>query len=51
MEFTKTDAANLVNIARRAPLQNMNEAMQVNNLLERFLEFYESVPDTQQENE
>lgn len=40
--FTEKDATDLAMIARRAPLQNMDEASAVNNLLKRFVEFYES---------
>ena len=41
-KFTDDDAATLVVIARRAPLQNMDEAGHVNELLKRFVEFYEA---------
>ena len=41
-KFTSDDAAALVQITRRAPLQNMDEAGAVNNLLERFVEFWEA---------
>ena len=44
-EFSKKDAADVVLIARRAPLQNMDEAKAVNELLERFIEFFESSID------
>ncbi len=40
-EFSDNDAASLLTIARRAPLQNMDEANQVNEILKRFVEFFE----------
>jgi hypothetical protein len=40
--FTSEDAVDLVTITRRAPLQNMDEAKAVNDLLERFVDFFEA---------
>jgi hypothetical protein len=40
--FSADDAADLVTITRRAPLQNMDEAGHVNQLLKRFVEFFEA---------
>jgi hypothetical protein len=45
MEFSDKDAEDIVTIAKRAPLQNMDEAQAVNDLLGRFLEFYESTKE------
>ena len=52
-EFSEQDAHDLVLIARRAPLQNMDEAKAVNELLERFVDFYElsRTPDDTPEDE
>ena len=39
--FSAQDAGDLVMVARRAPLSNMDEAKAVNELLERFVKFFE----------
>lgn len=41
-KFTEQDAAVLITIARRAPLQNMDEAANVSKLLDRFTTFFET---------
>jgi len=38
-EFTKADAANLIRLARSAPLANMNQAEQAAALIKRFAQF------------
>ena len=40
--ITEKDAADLVTLVRRAPLQNMDEAQVVNALLEKFVDFFEA---------
>ncbi len=40
-EFNETDAADMIIIARRAPLANMEEAAEVSALLNRFSAFIE----------
>ncbi len=44
--FTRDDAAALMTIARRAPLQNMDEATAVSDLLQKFADFMDDyLPD------
>ena len=40
-EFTDRDAAMLIVLGRRAPLQDMAEAESVRDLLDRFANWYE----------
>ncbi len=40
-KFNETDAADMIIIARRAPLANMDEASEVSALLNRFSAFIE----------
>ena len=42
-DFTHQDAAALIRIARRAPLANMDEAQALQNLLDRFTDFFEAI--------
>lgn len=38
-DFTQRDAQGIVNLVRRAPLQNMDEAEVITGLLQRFVEW------------
>lgn len=40
--FSVQDAQNLVSMVERAPLQNMGEAKAVNELIQRFVAFFNS---------
>lgn len=42
-EFSEQDAAAIIALVRRAPLQNMAEAEGVNKLLDRFANWFQHV--------
>lgn len=46
-KFTDNDAADLITLARRAPLKNMDEAAAASNLLDRFAVFFEAIESEQ----